>query len=55
VSSIFENLPAFLELGSWTTRHIRFEDFPHLVQAAGALLDDIAWWAKALKAARASA
>jgi hypothetical protein len=23
VSSIFENLPAFLELGSWTTRHIR--------------------------------
>ena len=23
MSSIFENLPAFLELGSWTTRHIR--------------------------------
>lgn len=28
-------------------------DFPHLNQAAAGLLDDIAWWAKALKAARA--
>lgn len=33
----------------------RFEDFPHLGQAATALLDDLAWWAQALKAARSSA
>ncbi|WP_247548583.1 NADPH-dependent FMN reductase [Ralstonia pseudosolanacearum] len=29
-----------------------FEDFPHLAQAANGMLDDVAWWAKALKAAR---
>jgi NAD(P)H-dependent FMN reductase len=32
-----------------------FDDFPHLAQAAGALLDDIAWWSKALKTAREAA
>src|ERR1700722_20096348 len=29
-----------------------FEDFPHLAQSATSLLDDIAWWARALRAAR---
>jgi hypothetical protein len=29
-----------------------FEDFPHLAQAANGLLDDMSWWAKALKPAR---
>jgi NAD(P)H-dependent FMN reductase len=29
-----------------------FEDFPHLAQAANGLLDDMAWWSKALKTAR---
>lgn len=33
----------------------RFEDFPHLAQAAKGLLDDIAWWATALKTARSAA
>jgi len=33
----------------------RFDDFPHLAQAANGLLDDIAWWAKALKTARNAA
>jgi len=33
----------------------RFDDFPHLAQAASGLLDDIAWWAKALKTARNAA
>lgn len=32
-----------------------FEDFPHLAQAATGLLDDMAWWAKALKTAREAA
>lgn len=32
-----------------------FDDFPHLAQAANGLLDDIAWWAKALKTARNAA
>jgi NAD(P)H-dependent FMN reductase len=32
-----------------------FEDFPHLAQAATGLLDDMAWWTKALKAAREAA
>ena len=31
-----------------------FEDFPHLAQAAGAMLDDLAWWVKVLKTARQS-
>lgn len=33
----------------------RFEDFPHLAQAATGLLDDMAWWARALKTARDAA
>lgn len=38
-------------LGIWQQgKH--FEDFPHLAQAAGAMLDDLSWWATALKAAR---
>src|SRR5579862_3544331 len=28
------------------------EEMPHLAQAAGAMLDDFAWWTKALKTAR---
>ena len=32
-----------------------FDDFPHLAQAATGLLDDIAWWSKTLKTARAAA
>lgn len=31
----------------------KLEDLPHLNQAAAALLDDVVWWANALKAARA--
>lgn len=38
-------------LGIWQQGK-NFEDFPHLAQAANAMLDDIAWWAKALKTAR---
>jgi NAD(P)H-dependent FMN reductase len=38
-------------LGIWRQGK-SFEDFPHLAQAANGLLDDIAWWAKALKTAR---
>lgn len=29
-----------------------FDDYPHLAQTAKALLDDIAWWAQALKTQR---
>jgi NAD(P)H-dependent FMN reductase len=29
-----------------------FDDFPHLAQSANGLLDDMAWWTKALKTAR---
>lgn len=29
-----------------------FADYPHLAQSANGLLDDMAWWAKALKTAR---
>lgn len=29
-----------------------FADYPHLAQSAKGLLDDMAWWAKALKTAR---
>ncbi|ROZ74989.1 NADPH-dependent FMN reductase [Ramlibacter sp. WS9] len=32
-----------------------FDDYPHLGQSATAMLDDIAWWAKALTTARAAA
>lgn len=38
-------------LGIWQQGK-SFEDFPHLAQAATALLNDMAWWAKALKTAR---
>jgi NAD(P)H-dependent FMN reductase len=38
-------------LGIWQQGK-SFEDFPHLAQAASAMFDDIAWWAKALKSAR---
>jgi len=41
-------------LGIWQQGK-RFEDFPHLAPAANGLLDDIAWWAKALKTAREAA
>ena len=30
----------------------RFDDHPHLAQGAAAMLDDLAWWAHALEAAR---
>ena len=32
-----------------------FEDYPHLEQAAVAMLDDFAWWARTLKTAREAA
>jgi NAD(P)H-dependent FMN reductase len=41
-------------LGIWQQGK-SFEDFPHLAQAAGALLDDIVWWTHALKAGRLAA
>ena len=41
-------------LGIWQQGK-NFEDFPHLAQSAKSMLDDIAWWAAALKAAREAA
>jgi len=41
-------------LGIWQQGK-RFDDFPHLAQAANGMLDDIAWWTKALKNARQAA
>ena len=41
-------------LGVWQQGK-RFEDFPHLAQAAAGMLDDLAWWTRALKAAREAA
>ena len=38
-------------LGIWQQGK-NFEDFPHLAQSAGGMLDDLAWWTKALKTAR---
>jgi len=38
-------------LGVWQQGK-NFEDYPHLAQSAKGLLDDMAWWAKALKSAR---
>ncbi|MDH2384151.1 NAD(P)H-dependent oxidoreductase [Bradyrhizobium sp. CER78] len=38
-------------LGIWQQGK-SFDDFPHLEQSATAMLDDIAWWARALKSAR---
>lgn len=32
-----------------------FDDYPYLAQAAGAMLDDLAWWATVLKPARETA
>jgi len=32
-----------------------FDDFPHLAQAAETMLEDLAWWARVLKAARQDA
>jgi NAD(P)H-dependent FMN reductase len=41
-------------LGIWQQGK-SFDDFPHLAQAANAMLDDIAWWAGALNSARGAA
>jgi NAD(P)H-dependent FMN reductase len=41
-------------LGIWQQGKT-FDDFPHLAQAANGMLDDLAWWAKALKTAREAA
>jgi NAD(P)H-dependent FMN reductase len=38
-------------LGLWRQGK-SFDDLPHLGQSATAMLDDLAWWAKALKSAR---
>lgn len=38
-------------IGIWQQGKL-FNDYPHLTQAAQGLLDDIAWWAQALKASR---
>jgi NAD(P)H-dependent FMN reductase len=40
-------------LGVWQQGKA-FEDYPHLGQAATAMLDDLAWWTKALRAARSA-
>ena len=32
-----------------------FADFPHLEQAAGALLDDLSWWSRTLQTGRQAA
>ena len=41
-------------LGIWQQGKT-FDDFPHLAQAATAMLDDLAWWTRALKTARSAA
>jgi NAD(P)H-dependent FMN reductase len=41
-------------LGIWQQGK-RFEDYPHLAQAAAGLVDDMAWWTRALKTAREAA
>jgi NAD(P)H-dependent FMN reductase len=38
-------------LGIWQQGK-SFDDYPHLAQAAGGMLDDMAWWARALTTAR---
>lgn len=38
-------------LGLWQQGKA-FSDYPHLEQSAGVMLDDLLWWAKALRAAR---
>jgi NAD(P)H-dependent FMN reductase len=40
-------------LGIWQQGKT-FDDFPHLAQSASGLLDELAWWAKTLKGARAT-
>lgn len=40
-------------LGIWQQGKT-FEDFPHLAQAATGMLDDLGWWANALRQARNS-
>ena len=40
-------------LGLWQQGK-SFADYPHLGQAATGMLDDLAWWTKALKAARSA-
>jgi NAD(P)H-dependent FMN reductase len=40
-------------LGIWQQGK-SFDDYPHLAQSAGGLLDELAWWATTLKAARNS-
>jgi len=32
-----------------------FDDYPHLAQSTGPMLDDLAWWTKTLKSARENA
>lgn len=40
-------------LGIWQQgKH--FDDYPHLAKAAGAMLDDLGWWASTLKTARSA-
>ena len=51
------SVPAAVSIGwveylSLAKHEKRFEDHPHLAQGAAAMLDDLAWWAHALKAAR---
>lgn len=41
-------------LGLWRQGK-SFDDLPHLAQSASAMLDDLAWWTKALKSAREKA
>ena len=50
-------VPAGLSIGwvdylSLAKKEKRFDDHPHLAQGAVVMLDDLAWWAQALKAAR---
>lgn len=32
-----------------------FDDFPHLADSAAGMLEDLSWWARVLKSARAAA
>ncbi|NEU94681.1 NADPH-dependent FMN reductase [Bradyrhizobium uaiense] len=48
-SAVYLGMVEFL--GIWQQGK-SFDDFPHLEQSATAMLDDIAWWARALKSAR---
>jgi NAD(P)H-dependent FMN reductase len=41
-------------LGLWQQGK-SFDEFPHLAQAGAAMLDELAWWTKALKTARENA